>query len=436
MIFIRYALLALGMEAALVVIVCLGDLKQRMPEFWSALFIAFCLYMIASRCVWSGVRWKLGWILAAAILFRLTLLPTDPSLSDDLYRYLWDGRVQLAGINPYLHPPESEQLLFLRNELWEPINHKEISTIYPPLSQILFRLSYAASPTVLMMKAILTTFDCAIVLLLVRILQSRGEDPRRVVLYAWNPLPIMEVAGSGHLDPFGVFLLLSSLYLLTRRQRAAAAWTLAGAFMAKLLPILVLPILWRDADSRWREWKSRLPLLWFAVGTAVALFLFADAGGKIFSGLRIFLAKWRFNDAVFSLLYAAIKEPGADPDDAALYGAKLLCAGLLLGAAVWAFARYRDPYRAAAAILGANLLLSPVLHPWYLLWVLPFQVLFPVPAWTFLSAAVFASYNATAVYGATGIWVEYGWVKWIQFAPFFLLLLAYPAYRRWGNRRP
>ena len=87
-----------------------------------------------------------------------------------------------------------------------------------------------------------------------------------------------------------------------------------------------------------------------------------------------------------------------------------------------------------AAILGANLLLSPVLHPWYLLWVLPFQVLFPVPAWTFLSAAVFVSYNATAVYSATGVWVEYVWVKWIQFAPFFLLLLAYPAYRRWRGR--
>ncbi len=434
MIYIRFAFLALGMEAALVFFVYLGDLKQRMPEFWSALFLAFCIYLIASRAVWRGVQWKVGWIVAAALLFRLTLLPTEPSLSDDLYRYLWDGRVQLAGINPYLHPPESEELLFLRNEAWQHINHKEISTIYPPVSQILFRLACAVSPTVFMMKAIFTTFDCAIILLLVRILQSCGEDPRRVVLYAWNPLPVFEVAGSGHLDTFGVFLLLSSLYLLTRRQRTAAAWGLAAAFMAKLLPILVLPILWRDADSRWREWKSRLPLLWFPVGTAVALLLFADAGRDIFSGLQIFLAKWRFNDAVFSLLYAAIKEPGLDPDDVALYDAKLLCGGLLLGALVWAYVRYRDPFRAAATIVGANLLLSPVLHPWYLLWILPFQVLFPVPGWTFLSAAVFVSYNAIAVYSATGIWVENVWVKWIQFAPFFLLLMAYPTYSRWRNR--
>ena len=233
--------------------------------------------------------------------------------------------MQLACINPYLHPPESEELLFLRNESWQHVNHKEISTIYPPVSQILFRLACAVSPTVFMMKAIFTTFDCAIILLLVRILQSRGEDPRRVVLYAWNPLPVFEVAGSGHLDTFGVFLLLSSLYLLTRRQHAAAAWGLAAAFMAKLLPILVLPILWRDADSRWRAWKSRLPLLWFPVGTAVALSVFADAGRDIVSGLQIFFAKWRFNDAIFSLLYAAIKDPRLNPDDAALYDTKVLC---------------------------------------------------------------------------------------------------------------
>ena len=433
--FIRFALLALGLEAALVFFVFLGDLKQRMPEFWSGLFLAFCIYLVASRHVWRGVQWKVAWILAAALLFRLTLLPTEPSLSDDLYRYLWDGRVQLAGINPFLHPPESEQLLSLRNELWDQINHKDISTIYPPLSQILFRLTCAVSPTVFMMKVIFTAFDCAIILLLATILRSRNEDPRRVLLYAWNPLPIVEVAGSGHLDTFGVFLLLSSLYFLIRRQRAAAAWTLAGAFMAKLLPILVLPILWRDADSRWSEWKARLPLLWFPVGAGVALLLFADAGRDILAGLQIFLAKWRFNDAVFSVLYAAIKDPGLNPDDAGLYDAKLLSAGLLVVVVSWTLVFHRDSFRAAATILGANLLLSPVLHPWYMLWVLPFQVFFHVPAWTFLSAAVFLSYNAIAVYSSTGVWVEYVWVKWIQFAPFFILLLVYPIYRRMRGRR-
>ena len=202
----------------------------------------------------------------------------------------------------------------------------------------------------------------------------------------------------------------------------------------KLLPILVLPILWRDADSRWRAWKSRLPLLWFSVGTAVALSVFADAGRDIVSGLQIFFAKWRFNDAIFSLLYAAIKDPRLNPDDAALYDTKVLCGGLLFGALVWAFVRHRDPFRATAAILGANLLLSPVLHPM----VPPVGLAVSGPFFRrlrgrFLSAAVFLSYNAIAVYSATGLWVEYIWVKWIQFAPFFLLLVAYPAYRRWRD---
>jgi hypothetical protein len=433
--FIHFAFLALGLEAVLLFFVFLGDLKQRMPEFWFGLCLAFCIYLIASRYVWRGVQWKVGWILAAALLFRLTLLPTEPSLSDDVYRYLWDGKVQLVGINPYLLPPASEELLSLRDELWTQINHKDVSTIYPPLSQILFRLICSASPTVFAMKAIFTIFDCAIILLLAAILRARNEDPRRLLLYAWNPLPVVEIAGSGHLDTFGVFLLLSAFYFLAHRQRAAAAWTLAGAFMAKLLPILVLPILWRDADSRWSVWKSRLPLIWFPVGAAVALLVYADAGRGILAGLQVFLAKWRFNDAVFSLLYAAIKEPGLDPDDAALYDAKLLCGGLLVAIIVWALVRRPDPLRAAATILGANLLLSPVLHPWYMVWVLPFQVFFPVPAWLFLSGSVFLSYNAIAVYSATGAWVAYGWVKWIQFAPFFMLLILYPVYRR-GRKNP
>jgi hypothetical protein len=433
---IRFAVLALGIEAVLVFVLSLGDLKLQMPRFWAALLLAFCIYLVASRQVWIGVRWKVGWILLAALLFRLTLLPSEPSLSDDIHRYIWDGRVQLEGINPYLYPPDSDQLLVLRDELWEKINHREISTIYPPLSQILFRLTCAVSPTVFFTKAVMVSLDCAIVLLLIGILQNRNEDPRRVLLYAWNPLPIVEVAGSGHIDPLGVLLLLLALYFLMQQRRAAAAWALAGAFMAKLIPLLTLPLFWRDASSgsRWLEWKTRLPLLWFPVGSVLTLLVFVDAGQDILSGLRIFFAKWRFNDALFSLFYGYLKDPGLNPDDAALLEAKQICGGLLVGIIAWVFLRQRDPIRAAATIIGANLLLSPVLHPWYLLWVLPFQVISPAPAWIFLSGAAFVSYNAMAVHSATGIWLEQAWVKWAQFGPFFVLLLAYPVYRRLRHR--
>ena len=206
--------------------------------------------------------------------------------------------------------------------------------------------------------------------------------------------------------------------------------------MAKLIPLLTLPLFWRDASSgsRWLEWKTRLPLLWFPVGSVLTLLVFVDAGQDILSGLRIFFAKWRFNDALFSLFYGYLKDPGLNPDDAALLEAKQICGGLLVGIIAWVFLRQRDPIRAAATIIGANLLLSPVLHPWYLLWVLPFQVISPAPAWIFLSGAAFVSYNAMAVHSATGIWLEQAWVKWAQFGPFFVLLLAYPVYRRLRHR--
>ena len=434
MILFRFSFIALGLEATLISVVLLGHPYHRIATFWSAIFVAFCLYLLAARSVWRGVQWKPAWILVTAIIFRLTLLAFEPTLSDDIYRYIWDGRVQLAGFNPYLYSPDSEALLSLRNELWEKINHRHIPTIYPPLSQILFRIVCTISPTVLAMKTVFTVFDCATILLLVKVLRSRGEDPQRVLLYAWNPLPILEVAGNGHLDSLGVFLTILALYAVVQRRRVTAAWALAGAFAAKLLPLLVLPVLWRHAADRWNEWRFRLPLLWFPVVAGFLLLLFADAGRDTMSGLQIFFAKWRFNDGIFSLVYTIVKEPGFEPDDVALKDAKIICGVLLTCVLVWAFCSQPDPFRAAATVIGANLLLSPVLHPWYLLWALPFLVLFPSPAWVFLSAAAFISYNAAANQSVTGVWMEETWVKWVQFLPFYLLTLAYTVHRHFQRR--
>lgn len=416
-------LAGLLIEAAWAGLVWLGPLQHQIPRFWALLLPAFLAYLAAAWWVCRRPAGPLWPLLGLALLFRLTLLLCAPSLSDDIYRYVWDGRVQLAGINPYLHAPEAPAVAPLRDGLYAGINHKDISTIYPPLAQGFFLLVCALHPGLWAMKGALVLVELGLVWLLLRVLRQRGLDQRRVLLYAWNPLPVLEVAGSGHLDVLAVSLLLLSLYWLEAGRRLPAVWAGAGALLAKFLPALALPLFWRRLQGR------RRLLWWLPLLVGLGFLPYAGAGLQLFAGLQAYLLKWRFNDAFFSLLYELLRDPALGQDEAALHQAKLLCTGILGAVVLWACWRGGDLYRGAFAIMGTYLLLTPTLHPWYLMWVLPFLALFPVPAWLYLSGAVFLAYDVLSGYSNTGIWEERPWVLWAQFLPFYLLLLGPPLYR-------
>ncbi|MBM3276936.1 MAG: hypothetical protein FJY95_02480 [Candidatus Handelsmanbacteria bacterium] len=410
-------------EATCLGLVWLGPLQTQIPRFWALLLPAFLAYLAAAWWVCRRPAGPLWSLLALALLFRLTLLFSAPSLSDDVYRYVWDGRVQLAGINPYLYAPDAPEVAHLRDGLYSGINHKDISTIYPPLAQGFFLLVCALHLGLWMMKGSLVLVELGLILLLLRILRQRGQDPRRVLLYAWNPLPLIEVAGSGHLDVLAVSLLLLALYWLEAGRRLPAVWAAAGAILAKFLPVLALPLFWRGLRGQ------RRLLWWLPLLVGLGFLPYAGAGMQLFAGLEAYLRHWRFNDAFFSLTYQALGQ-----GEPALHKAKLLGAGLLGLVALWAWHRAPDLYRGAFAVLGAYLLLTPTLHPWYLVWVLPFLALFPSPAWLYLSGAVFLAYEVLGGYSNAGVWEEKSWVLWAQFLPFCLLLLGPPLYR-WAQRR-
>jgi alpha-1,6-mannosyltransferase len=410
-------------EAVLLYWVSLGELAGAVIYFWAGLVPLGLAYVVAGR--WVATRpGGLGWILALAVLFRCTMLFSPPSLSDDIYRYVWDGRQQLAGINPYLHPPESEAVASLRDELYAGINNKDIPTIYPPVAQFFFALLAWGHPALLTVKAGLVLVDMALVLLLTRMLARRGADSRRVILYAWHPLPLVEVAASGHIDVLGVFLALAGLYFLENKRAAAAVLSLAAGFLTKLLPLLFLPVFWRELGPcrswrQWLSWRPRAVLLLFPLTVIVAFVPFAAAGEKLLSGLQAYVLRWRFNDALFSVLYSLLKDPHLEWDDAALQGAKILCAVAVIAVALWALWRRPDPVDAAFVILATYLLLTPTLHPWYLLWAMPFVALKQRPAWALLGFSVFLAYQVLIGYSTSGIWQEKTWVLWAEFIPFY-----------------
>lgn len=353
-----------------------------------------------------------GWILVlgTGALARAILLVAEPTLSDDLYRYLWDGRVLLSGVNPYRHAPVAPELEPLRDALWPLINNPSLPTIYPPLLQVVFGAVAAIAPTVFAMKAAMGLFDLAAGVLLWLALGRMGRRREHALLYLWNPLLIVEFAGQGHADAVGLFLVAAAILAWSTRRAMTAGVALTLAGLVKFLPWAAVPWFLPRLRLRW----ALLPLL-----VAAAYAAFATGGVDPLGSLSVYAAKWRSNDFLFALLH----RDGPDPE-AALASAKSAAAVLVV--AVWlTVTLLRRPWVSVYAwTIGAVLLLSPVVHPWYVAWLLPAAVVLPHPAWWVWSVLAPLAYHPLPRFLAGGPWEENWAFKVIEYAPVLLLLAA------------
>jgi len=439
-------LLAAGgaMEAGFFEMLVIGP-RPGSPGRFLALYLAtFACYAFAVRLVLrpgllpGRVEGTAGTaILVLACLFRATLLGGTPALSGDLYRYRWDGRLLLAGVNPYLEPPDAPSLLPLRDDSYARMEHTEVRTIYPPAAQALFAAGAALAPGVTGIKGLLVLADLLAIAVLRRILARRGVPPLRILLYAWNPLAVIEVAWSGHLEPAGVVcvLLAAGAIIQERPARAVLALTLAG--LVKVLPFALFAPLWRRLP--WRALLA-VPIL-----VAAAFWPFRSAGRRLWGGLETYAGNWSGNEAAFRLAREALAWlhptpalksalsfvrahlPGGAPLDRLypyLYPDDLARAACALAAAVFAVVlarRSRDPLHGLYLMTGALLLLSPTLHPWYLLWLLPWLCLFPSRAWILLSGLVVLAYAGPGTGERAA--EPPAWVAWLEYGPFYLILV-------------
>jgi hypothetical protein len=347
-------------------------------------------------------------VLGVAVILRAFFLVTEPVLSDDAFRYVWDGRVQHAEINPYLYAPDDPRLAPLRDELPEiyaGINNKDIPTLYPPLMQFLFYAATAVSSSLLWMKALFTLFDLALILALARLLESLDLLPLRALIYGWSPLPVVEIAGSGHNDVAAVFFLVASLWAFERGRERASVGLAVASGLAKLAGLALLPFFARFV---------RLRTFWVVpLATAVAVLPYASAGGLAFRGLSEYALRWRGNDSLFHFVFLIT---------GTLSSARLVVAAILGTLTLVLFWRKTPPLRASFWLLGAILLLAPTVHPWYLLWIAPLLAVFPNPAWLFLEASVALSYHAAYLATAGEPWQEVLGIKLLEYGPFFILL--------------
>ena len=197
----------------------------KLALFQSVLYLIAAWLIVRNR----GGRGTLLLVLLFAGLFRLSILFAPPYLSDDIYRYVWDGRVQAAGINPYRYVPADEHLQSLRDEeIYPKINRRDYAhTIYPPVAEAVFLLTTRVSESITWMKATMIGFEAIAIWAIVQLLASYGLARQRILIYAWHPLVIWEFAGSGHVDPIAIAFI--ALALLARRKNAEVATGVALA---------------------------------------------------------------------------------------------------------------------------------------------------------------------------------------------------------------
>ena len=417
-------LIALGTGQLLcyIFLVSLGDLRRNIIAGEIGFFTAFLLYGMAlflcrkNQYAMPKKNVTLLIILCFAVCFRLCMLASIPSLSDDFYRYLWEGKLVAAGINPFVHAPSDPSLEHLHDQAVFPhINHKDYPAIYPPLNQLIFAVSALISPTITAMKLPFILFDLLSIAVLMLILRERRDDSSRVIIYAWNPLIIVEFAGSGHLDSAGIFFLMLALYLFSRKKSRPSSLFLAFSFLVKFIPLLLLPFFLTR--------RKAINLCIFFI-TAVVLYLpFADAGSKLFESLFAYSQHWVFNASLYEvMLWTGLSSLTARVISAALL--LLLITGLFYRHAQKTKGEQEESiYRVSYIALGGLLLLTPVLHPWYLCWIVPFLVIFPNTAWIYFTGSVFLSYSILKGYAEAGVWEENPVVKLVEYLPFYTLLI-------------
>jgi alpha-1,6-mannosyltransferase len=397
----------------------------HLAGFEISLCIAGALWLLAVSIVRRRrlPRATIWLVMGVAVTMRLMTLLAPPILSSDIYRYVWDGRVQLAGINPYRYVPAADALAFLRDEAVYPhINRADYAhTVYPPAAQAIFALAAVVAPGVFGMKLMMVGFDAATIGVLSVLLRFAGRDPAELLIYAWLPLPVWEFAGNAHVDAAAAALLAIALLMAIRSRWIWTGVVLAIATLTKFLPVVTLP-------AFWRPWDWRLPVA-FALTVAMLYLPYALAGGQVFGFLPGYLAEEGLASGhgvfLLELLGRLTKLPAWAPF---VYSGVVLAALGVLGACFALANRSAETPHAGvvrharqAATLAAVLLVAVSPHyPWYLAWLAPLACLAPQSGvlWMLAAAPLLA-------HGS----FEYLAVPGVVYGP-AILLAAYELYRK------
>jgi hypothetical protein len=377
------------------------------------IYLAACYAVLrrtapASRAV-AGVT--IAIVIVFAALFRAELVAERPYLTTDTYRYIWDGRVQAAGINPYRYIPSAEELRQLRDSVIYPqINRGDYApTPYPPLAQAIYLAVYLIYPSsVTAFKTAMSLFDLLTALAVMLVLRRLDLDPARAIIFAWHPVLVFESAHSGHVEaPFIAFLALA-LLAWTYKRPALTGVSVALAAMVKFYPALLLPVFFFNSNrSAIERSNMRSPRAWAAAvgGSLLSKKNLLMLAAFILTVVLAYLPYWSVGTGVFGSLPNEFREEGFVDKGGRYFLLVLLrsvapipttfflaVAALALGAmGLWQMVRAKrdamDVARGAVALIGLYIMITTPRYSWYYAWILPFLCFVPNIAWIYLTGA-------------------------------------------------
>jgi len=415
---------------------------------WSVWMYVAAVVVVLTQPVNRATIWI---VLGFAVAMRAVIVFADPFSSSDIYRYVWDGVVQHAHVNPYRYAPGDPALSWLRapnQDVFDNINRRDYAhTIYPPVAQMIYWLVTFFSPTVTAMKVAMVGFECMTVGALLALLRRMGRPRTQVLLYAWCPILVWEIGGAGHVDAAVYAFVVLALLFRYREQPVSTGLFLGLAVMTKFYPLVLLPALWTRREGRLGDWKMPAALAGVCVlGYAVYL----SAGRLVFGFLSGYAQEEGINSGTRFFLFDWVRSlPGMARLPLAAY--MVFCAVVLGGIAWWAWKnaaverfashphamkpRVDGPpefVKAAMWMAFAMMLLFSPHYPWYIVWLVPFFALVPnLPLLAYLMAFFYLFTTELADPGPKMFLLNeilYGFVAAV-------IVLQWTALRQWPMRR-
>ncbi|MFN0117031.1 MAG: glycosyltransferase 87 family protein [Elusimicrobiota bacterium] len=402
----------------------IDPLNRNIIPFLSLFFSIFLIYLIGIFLLEKSpfqLKNSLFLLIGFSFLFRILMFFTVPTLSDDIYRYAWDGIVQKNGINPYIFPPTSNQLASLRPEWHSLINHPDVRTIYPPVAQMFFLIGSFFSSSIMAQKFLFSFFDLATIGVLFLILKKKQLPLKNIFIYAWNPLVILEFSGSGHIDSLMIFFLFLGFYFWECCRIKWSHSFFAISFLSKFTSVVMIP---------WLLLKENVRKIWVFVFVIILLSLpYLFHMGEIIhewssavSGVTTFSKDWAFNSSFYGLLGWVIKNT--------LYRKIFIGLCLILFSFWWAQKNKLNPIQYAFGCFFLLLSFSPIAHPWYVCWLVPFMVFIPLLGGILWSGLIVLTYHVLISYVSEGIWNLSSSISIIQYFPVYLCLIFEFFYRK------
>ena len=412
------ALLGCGGIATLShLVLAVGEVPDGTTLYLALVAMACAAYLVALVVLMrspAGEASRTTWIiLALAVVMRLPPLFPPTGAGSDIFRYVWDARVQQQGHNPYAVTPADPGYSAIHTPDTRLMHHTHIPSPYPPAAQLFFRLVAAVSESPRAFKAAAAAADIGVCLVLLRLLAATGRPESLVVLYAWHPLVALEGARNGHFDAVGALLLVSASLALAKRRPLAATLAFVTAVSLKFLPAVLAPLFWRRI--RMRDAAAGVALI------AALYWPFVGDGVNPIGSLPRVINRYRFNGPAYEWL-AAIVGPWAVAWIA-------VAAGLIVAAGFRLRGTLNAP-EAWAWPMAAALALAPLVHPWYLVWIVPFLTTrwtIPLLVWSLTILSVYVVW----AFPPGSPWAVPGWLLIIEYGA-----IAATAVLIWATRAP